>query len=95
MTGTWPPRANRILEKYYAPFLDLESFRGSGVHRYPPEVRQELEAQAPRRDPERYVSPVLEHRIRPWPSKPLFFAVLIPFVLSIWLLPRAVSRYTA
>ncbi len=81
-------QANRILEKYYQPFLDLESFRGSGKHRYPPEVRRELEAKAPRYDPERYISQVLEHRICTWPSKRLFFAVLIPVVLAIWLLPR-------
>lgn len=85
-------QANRILEKYYAPFLDLESFRGSGKHRYPPEVLRELEAEAPRRDPERYRSPVLEKRIYTWPSKGLFFAVLITVVLAIWLLPRVARR---
>ncbi len=84
-------QANRILEKYYGPFLDLSSFRGSGKHRYPPEVRSELEANAPRYDPERYVSPVLEHRIYTRPSKRLFFAVLIPVVLAIWLLPRVMD----
>ncbi len=90
-------QANRILEKYYGPFLDLESFRGSGKHRYPPEVLRELEAKAPRdrHAPERYRSPVLEKRIYTWPSKGLFFAVLIPVVLAIWLLPRVARRYRA
>lgn len=88
-------QANRILEKYYSPFLDLKSFRGSGKHRYPPVVRDELEAKAPRRDPERYSSGVLEHRIYTWPSKTLFFAVLIPAVLVIWLLPRILSPKSA
>ncbi len=85
-------QANRILEEYYAPFLDLESFRGSGKHRYPPEVRQDLEARAPRFDPERYLSPVLTNRVYPWPSKGLFLAVLIPVVVAIWLLPRIFDR---
>ncbi len=83
-------QANRILETYYSPFLDLHSFRGSGKHRYPPVIRDQLETTAPRRDPERYVSGVLEHRIYTWPSKGLFFAVLIPVVLAIWLLPRVI-----
>ena len=85
-------QANRILEKYYEPFLDLESFRGSGKHRYPPEVRDELEAKAPRRDPESYARRVLENRIYTRPSKRLFFAVLIPVVLAIALVPRALRR---
>ncbi len=85
-------QANRILEKYYAPFLDLESFRGSGRHRYPPEVRQDLENRAPRHDPERYLSPVLIDRLYPWPSKRLLLAGLFPVVLGIWLLPRVFGR---
>ena len=80
-------QANRILEKYYDPFLDLESFRGSGKHRYPPEVRRDLEARAPRRAPKEFTSLVLIERVYPWPSKRLFFAALIPAVLLIWLLP--------
>ena len=85
-------QANRILEQYYSPFLDIESFRGSGKHRYAPEQRQALEAAAPRRDPESYLSPVLIDRIYPWPSKRFLLAVLIPTVLAIWLLPRIVRR---
>ena len=85
-------QANRILEKYYSPFLDLESFRGSGKHRYPPGIRRELEARAGHRDTSGYSSPVLAHRIYPWPPKGLFYAVLIPVVLLIWRLPRMVPR---
>ena len=81
-------KANRILEKYFGPFLDLESFRGSGKHRYPPEIRRQLEAAASGRELESYRSQVLERRIYTWPSKRLFFALLIPAVLGIWLLPR-------
>ncbi|MEM7349483.1 MAG: VanZ family protein [Acidobacteriota bacterium] len=81
-------QANRILETYYAPFLDLKSFRGSGIHRYPPDVRSDLEARAPQRNPEKYSSPVLVHRIVLWPSKRLFFALLIPVVLLLAGLPN-------
>ena len=85
-------QANRILEKYYGPFLDLESFRGSGRHRWPPEVRRDLESRAPRYDPRRYLSPVLIHRIYPWPSKRLFLGVLLTTVAAFWLLPRLIAR---
>ena len=85
-------QADLILEKYYDPFLDLESFRGSSKNRYPPEIRRELEAKAPRFDPRKYESPVLVHRIYLWPTKPLLFAMLIPGVLAIWLVPRIRRR---
>ena len=81
-------QANRILEKYYDPFLDLRSFRGSGVHRYPPDVLSDLEAKAPRRDPNSYLSPVITHRVTVRPSKQQFLAFLLPAVLGIWWLPR-------
>lgn len=55
-------QANRILERYYAPFLELESFRGSGRHRWPEEMRRRLEAKYPPA-PEIYVSPVLQDRL--------------------------------
>jgi VanZ family protein len=67
--------ANRILEKYYAPFLDLESFRGSGRHRFSPGERRDLAKKKGRHDPETYLSPVGSGRIFPI-SKPLFLVVL-------------------
>ena len=85
-------QANRILEKYFDPFLDLESIRYTGRHRYPPEQRQALEAAAPKHDPATYLSPVLTHRIYPWPSKRLYLAVWLPVVLALWLLPRILRR---
>ncbi len=81
-------QANRILEKYYDPFLDIDSFRGSGKHRYPPAMRRDLEAGAPRRDPQGYLSPVLRERIHPWPPKPLFIGVLLSVGGLFWILPR-------
>lgn len=77
-------QANRILEKYYDPFLDLRSFQDGSQHRYPPKVRQELEAKArDQGDPTTYLSPVLVKRIYPWPSKKLFLAVLLAMVLLV------------
>ena len=84
-------QANRILEKYYGPFLDLESFRGSGKHRYPVGIRGELEAKAGDRGPEGYLSPVLVERIYPWPSRRLFFALWIPIAVLIALWPKWTS----
>lgn len=56
-------QANRVLETYYAPFLDLESFRGSGRHRWYPDLRDRLYEEHPPQ-PEVYVSPVLRSRLR-------------------------------
>ena len=86
-------QANRILEKYYDPFLDIPSFRGSGIHRYPPGIRADLEKKArpDRHDPKAYLSPVLLERLFPW-SKPLFLTLLGAVVLGLWLLPSAFGR---
>ena len=79
-------QANRILETYYAPFLDLESFRGSGVHRWSAEHRREIETRVPKRDPAGYKSPVLVGRIFPKPSHGAFLAGLFAVVAGLWCL---------
>ncbi len=79
--------ANRTLEKYYEPFLDVESFRGSGRHRYPENQLREIEAHKDSIDPSTFVSPVLAGRIRPWP-KPLFLSALGAVVAVLWTAPR-------
>ena len=79
-------QANRILETYFDPFLDLESFRGSGIHRWTLEHRRKVEKRAPKLDPAEYKSPVLVGRIFPWPSKSAFLAVLLAVVAGLWLL---------
>lgn len=81
---------NRILEKYYGPFLDLESFRGSGKNRYPPELRRRLETEATV-DPATYRSPVLTERIHLWPKTP-FLALVFVTAGVIWLPPRLFRR---
>lgn len=61
--------ANRVLELYYAPFLDLESFRGSGRHRWDAALRDRVEEERPPHHPESYESPVARERIRTRPGK--------------------------
>lgn len=80
-------QANLILEKYYAPFLDVVGYRGAGAHRWPPELRREIEAKAGRHDPKGYDSPVFRDRIYVEPSKPVFFLGLGVVAVGLWLLP--------
>lgn len=81
--AAWP--ANRILEKYYAPFLDLEGFRG-GRRRFPPQVRAELMAKKDGYDPATYVSPVGADRIFLVPKGP-YYALLAALALLVWRVP--------
>ncbi len=85
-------QANRIVERYFGAYLDLEFFRGSAKQRYPPEVRRELEAKAPAPNPTEYLSPVLTQRIYPKPSRPLFYTSLAIILLLIWAVPRLLFR---
>lgn len=85
-------QANLILEKYYAPFLDVVGYRGTGAHRWPPELRREVEAKAGHHDPKGYDSPVFRDRIFIEPSKPVFFLGLGLVVAVLWLLPVWRSR---
>ncbi|MDA8019413.1 MAG: VanZ family protein [Thermoanaerobaculia bacterium] len=55
-------QANRLLETYYEPFLDLESFRGSGRHRWNDSYRDRFYAEHPAM-PGIYLSPVLRSRL--------------------------------
>lgn len=77
--------ANRILEKYFAPYLDLGNFRGAGRQRLAPAAR--LRAQDTGHDPETYYSPAMKNRLYPWPKGP-YFAVLFFLVAAVLLLPR-------
>jgi hypothetical protein len=80
--------ANRILEKYYQPYLDLEEFRQTGNRRFPPHALAKLHKEAPQLDPESYLSPVLEQRIYTWPSKSVFLSILLVSVGLLFGLPR-------
>ncbi|MEM9554005.1 MAG: VanZ family protein [Acidobacteriota bacterium] len=73
-------QANRILERWYGPFLDLESFRGSGRHRWWPDGRDKIEqsvfgAETPPPPPSVYRSPVLVGRVWLLPRTPFRVAV--------------------
>ena len=85
-------QANRILETYYRPYLDLQEFRRTGNRRLSPEVVAELDARAPRRDPSGYLSAVGGDRIYTWPSKPVFLAAMLLAAALLWGLPRRLSR---
>jgi fumarate reductase subunit D len=86
---TW--QANRILEKYYSPFLDIESFRGSGKHRFPEYLRQDLQNDLSDRNPANYTSPVHAKRIFTRISRPLFLALLLPITLLLFFLPKLLT----
>ncbi len=81
-------QANLILEKYYQPYLDLEHFRKTGNRRYSPDVVAELDAKASRREPATYLSPVGETRIYTWPSKPMFWVMVLLAAALLWGIPR-------
>ncbi|MEM1176910.1 MAG: VanZ family protein [Acidobacteriota bacterium] len=68
-------QANRILERYYGPFLDLPRFRNAGKHRYGPEVWRQLEGKATP-DPATYLSPVHGDSLYTWP-RGLFLAMVV------------------
>jgi len=90
----WAAQANRILEKYYAPYLDLEEFANEGRRWLTPEVKREIEAAPPPPDLDGagYLSPVLHDRVYTRPSKPTFLALLAVAVVVAWGLPRIGSR---
>ncbi len=79
----WAHQANRILETYYAPYLDLQGFGRADKRRYTPDMAQRVESQAVVLNPRFYRSPVLAQRIYLWPGKPLFHGVLGVVVLSL------------
>ncbi|MEM8931757.1 MAG: VanZ family protein, partial [Acidobacteriota bacterium] len=85
-------QANRILEAYYGPFLDLHSFRGAGIHRYPPAVLEQLDQNALPIDPSSYESPVLAQRLRTWPSARPFRLAILAFAALLAALPRLDRR---
>lgn len=83
-TMAW--QANRILERWYDPFLDLESFLGSGRHRWWPNDRRSIETQAfegaAPPAPAAYRSPVLEQRV--WLlSHAQLWGLVVPLVLVL------------
>lgn len=68
---------NRILEKYWDPYLELHSFSSGALHRWAPEQRAEVETKAGGDvAPGRYTSPVLRETIATVPTKTQFWMLV-------------------
>ncbi len=76
-------RANQLLEKYYAPFLDVEGFRGSGVHRWRPDTIAEVAAKAGKPLAASWESPVLREHLVLLPKLPFLAAVAVLCLLLL------------
>lgn len=71
---------NRILERWYTPYLDLRSFDTGAPNRWPEELRAAITEDARGQghlDPGPYRSPALADRLRPVPTSLLWGAVLL------------------
>jgi hypothetical protein len=86
-------RANQILEKYYPPFLDARGYKGSGGHRWPPNLAPELEerlrAAGGRQHSPGFESPVLRDHLVLIPKAPFLAGLLVLFLLLIEAARRA------
>ncbi|MDY7091925.1 MAG: hypothetical protein SX243_03050 [Acidobacteriota bacterium] len=75
---------NRILEKYFDPFLDQRPSRGEGTHRWSEEQRAEVAEAAGNTGPAPgYVSPVLRGRVRPRPTAGTLWALAGTLALAL------------
>jgi len=81
---------NQILEKYFAPVLDTPSYVSRRGHRWSPEQRQSVEAQAAGGNPG-YVSRANPYPIYAW-SRALFWLVSICIAGVIWIGASIVER---
>lgn len=77
-------RANQVLEKYYAPFLDVEGYRGARTHRWPPELIADLTARAGKPLPASWESPVLRPHLVLVPKFPFLAGLLAACLLLLW-----------
>lgn len=87
--------ANRVLELFYAPFLDTRSITSGEPHRLATAERAELERRgAPRRAVD-YTSPVLAGRVRTEPPRAVVLGLAAAVAALLWLLgrwPRTADR---
>jgi hypothetical protein len=79
-------KENRILEKYYDPFLDLRSFSSHVVHRWAPPQRAEVEAGAAAQLTAAYVSQAGLARVWIRPRKPVFWSAMLTLAAALWAL---------
>lgn len=83
--------AYRVLERFYAPFLEVRSFQSGAPHRIVDASREALERRSRRRYPSGRTSPVLAPRIYPRPTRAVLLALLFPTVAGVALLPDLVG----
>lgn len=84
--------ANRILETYYAPYLDKRLPNGRNQRGAPHMLRQ-IEAKGAPGDPERYESPVLRERIWIRPRDRPFLALAASVAIALWVLGAWLGRF--
>jgi VanZ family protein len=91
--GAWAE--NRILEKYYAPVLDIRSYAAPGGVRWPDAQRADAERRAAGADsavaPRTYVSGAYPYPVFPWPAIPFWLAVATCVALVL-MLAKALER---
>lgn len=76
-------RENRILEKYFTPFLDLRSFTSGQLHRWPPEQHAEVEAGRAGARGADYLSPAGGSRVAIWPPRTVFWTVVLTLAVGL------------
>lgn len=82
-------RENGILERYYAPVLDLQAFSSGERHRWPAEQRAEVEAKAADAPGRPFTSPAARNRIVVRPTKAEFWTAV---AVGVALLLAAAAR---
>jgi hypothetical protein len=88
-------RENRILEKYFEPFLELRSFASGQPHRWPPAQRAEVDARRGAVARTEYTSPAGFARIYTRPSRPVFWALVAPVAGALLIGGRGERRRAA
>ncbi|MEM6453859.1 MAG: VanZ family protein [Acidobacteriota bacterium] len=88
-------QANRILETYYDPFLDVDGYRGAGVHRWSDAHRAAVEMRADKVDPATYVSPVLRKQLWTDASHVDYWAGVLLIALTLAVMPGWEARRRA
>ncbi len=88
-------RENRILEKYFDPFLDIKSFIGHERHRWAPAQREEVEAGRGPAPPGAWVSRAGEGRIWVRPTKRELWLVALTLAAVLLAASRVRRRRAA
>ncbi len=85
-------KENLIVETYYSPYLELQSFDGVPVqNRLGPEQQQELDAKLPQPDAVPYESPVMSDEIAVVP-RVAFWSVAVAAAMALLAVPEVVHR---